>query len=48
MKIFFLFTIIYSKINMNVVKTISPWQYFANKHSKIRFLSAKVPENAEC
>ena len=26
MKIFLLFTIIYSKINMNVVKTILPWQ----------------------
>ena len=26
MKIFLLFAIIYSKINMNVLKTISPWQ----------------------
>ena len=35
-------TIIYSKINMNVVKTILLWQQFANSHQrKYRFLSER-------
>ena len=32
MKIFLHFTIIYPKINLNVVKAISPRQYFADAH----------------
>ena len=43
MKIFLLFTIVYSKININVVKTILPWQWLANTHwRKYRFPLAKA------
>ena len=43
MKIFLLFTIVYPKINMNIVKTILPQEQFANTHQrKFRFSLAKA------
>ena len=48
-KIFLLFTIIYPKINIKVVRTILPWQQFADApQKKHRFPSAKASAIAKC
>ena len=46
---FLLFTIIYPKINLNLVKTVYPRQYFANAHDrKFKFPLAKLSQIGEC
>ena len=42
MKIFLLFTIVYLKINTNVVKAILPWQWFAYTQEKIQIYFGKT------
>ena len=49
MKTFLLFTIVYSKINIDIVKTILPRQYFADAHQRqYRFPLTKALAIAKC